>query len=232
MKPFITASLLLASTTLTACATDDVQGEEMDIEIMSQGGKSDAVDGKRLRIRSGFEISPWYNFEDAQFEELSNLARVKSVKVDVATNDTVVVSGNMFTFPGTAAETAIAESPWFGDKILNVSVEAAPGAKTAGALGFVMFDRFVENGKMIGCIKSGKSTNFFKSVAIDLVAREVHVDDADTYTFTQCGIAPNGTALGDGTDARGWNFGTYVLPLETTGSLKGTFNYKLKADLI
>jgi uncharacterized protein YaiE (UPF0345 family) len=235
MKTILATTLLLATASLTACATDDgATGTEMDIEITSKGGKSDAVDGKRLRTRIGVAISPWYNYEDAEQEELSNLARAKSVKIDAATSSSVVVSGNMFTFPASASDAAVEASPWFGDKILRLSVEAAPGAKTADVLGFVLTDTVVEPLTMISCVRGAVSSNFFRSVDIDLVARELHVDDTHTFSFAECGIAPDGTAMLDTTNAevRVWNFGTFVVPLETTGSLKGTYNYKMKAELL
>ncbi len=66
--------------------------------------------------------------------------------------------------------------------------------------------------------------NFFTTLAIDLTAREVRVDATTAFTFAECGIPVDGT--------RGvWDFGVFALPLETTGSLKGTYNYTLKADL-
>ncbi len=69
--------------------------------------------------------------------------------------------------------------------------------------------------------------------AIDLVAREVHADDTYTFTFAECGIAPEGSPLeGANGVQQGWSFGTFVVLLETTGTLKGTYNYKMKADLL
>ena len=224
MKPSLIASILLASASLTACATDDsAPGEEMDIEITSVGGKSDAIDGKRLRVRTGFSVSPWFKSGDAQFDELADLTKVKEVSVDVATNDAVVVSGTSFLFTGTAGA-AVEDSPWYGEKIFKLSVEAALGAKTASSLGFILFDASAETAKIIKCTRGAQSTNFFHSVAIDLTARELHADSTLTFTFAECGLGSAAKTT--------WDFGAFVVPLETTGSLEGKFNYKMKADLI
>lgn len=226
MKTIITASLLLATAALTACATDDgALGDEMDIEIRSADGKADSISGKRLRFRTRDQVSPWYDNGDARLDAVADLTKVKSVSVDVATESTAVVSGDVFIFSGTDG-TSIDGKPWFGNQLLTLSVDGAPGARTAAALGFVVVDG---NGKTLACVNGSTTINFFQELAIDITSREVHVDSSKTFTFTECGLSKEGVEVAG---HRSWDLATIVVPLETEGALKGKYNYKLNAEAI
>jgi len=216
---------LIAATSLAACATESDLGDEMDVEITSKGGKSDAINGKRLRIRAGEGVAVWQTTGDAAVDALADLSKVKSMSVDAATADLAIVSGNRFELTGTNSTTAVGDSPWAGAKKLRLAVAAAPGAGSAADLGFILFNTAPDVPRQLGCTRGAVSTNFFHTLVIDLTAREVLADATTTFTFAECGIPVDGTR---GT----WELGTFTLPLETTGSLKGTYNYKLEAELL
>ena len=226
MKTILVASVLIASAALSACATDDgAQGDELDFEIQSADGKADAVSGKKVRFRTREQIAPWYDNGDARLDALADLSTVKSVTIDVATQDAIVVTGNVFRFAGTDG-LSLDGKPWFGDQLFTISVEGAPGARTAAALGFIAVDA---DSKKISCARGATSINYFQELTVDISNREVHVNSDKTFTFAECGLSADGTVF---ENQKVWDLAIFVIPLETTGALKGKYNYKLNAEAI
>lgn len=239
MQPSFLATLstgLVASMCLFGCATDGEQGgelEDFDVVIASNDGtKADVIDGKALRIRTGVRVSPWYDYTDAAWAEKADLQTFKTVKVDLATDSTAVVSGDWYGFEGTDGVYALEDSPWMNDGLLQLSVMKRPGSTTR--MGFLIQDVLWKRTPFT-CNSGAVKLNYFESLTINLKSREVYANEKHTFTFAQCGIddgIAHKASAGPDAGKPAWNFEVFVVPLETSGALKGTYEYRLLADVI
>lgn len=220
MKPTI-AALFALSTLVSACATDDGT-QELDVTLADSGGKADAIDGKSLRLRMRDVISMWAPEAPAQWKA-SSVSAWNKTKVQLTTSATVAVEASVFSFSGTDMP-SFDESPWSGDKILQLSTEKRG---TTATMGILLVDG--ATGAIVKCTKAGKINNVFDTVAIDLAARSVYADDV-TFTFAECGIdegADDGTGVGPV-----WLFGAVALPYASEGPLVGVHELRMKAELL
>jgi hypothetical protein len=239
MQPSIFTTLsagLVASMCLLGCAADGEGGgelEDFDVVLASNDGtKADVIDGKVLRVRTGVRVSPWHEYGDQVWTDKADLGLWKKVKVDLATDSTAVVSGDWFGFEGTDGVYALDESPWMDDGLLQLSVEKKAGS--TARMGFLIQDVLWKRTPFV-CSSGAVKLNYFESLTINLKAREVYANEKHTFTFAQCGIdggIAHKALAGPDAGKPAWNFEVFVVPLETTGALKGTYEYRLKAEVI
>jgi hypothetical protein len=198
MKPSTLAIALLGSMSLAACATDP-EGVDIEVTAAPADGKFDSVAGKQFRFH---RVEAWVSsFEGGAY---TDLAADLSMKINVATDSTVVVSGKAWGFM---------ESNWPEDHILKLSATSRPGAKTATAMLLVLVDSF----KMTPISCGGG--NIFSKVALDPIAKEAHVD-GKTFTYAQCGLEGARPSID-----------VFVVPEGTSGALEGEYTFRLNATV-
>lgn len=201
MKTSTIVTALLGSLLATACATDADSGVDVDVTAApSDTGKFDAIAGKQFRFH---HVESWQSAQkDGAFPDL---LVDQSMKINVATDTTAVVSGKAWGFN---------ESNWPEDTILKLSATPRTGAKVAPSMLLVMIDSFTM--KAITC----SGANLFASVALDPFAKEVHVDGKQTFTYAQCGLESARPSID-----------IFVVPTSTTGSLEGEYKFRLNATV-
>lgn len=199
MQPSTILLALVGSLTVAACATDAPEAEGIDVTAAPTDGKFDAISGKKFRFH---RVEAWIaTYKDGSYVDL---ASDLSMKVNVATDSTAVVSGKSWAF---------GESNWPEDNILKLSATPRPGAKTASAMLLVLVDTFKSTPITCG------GGNLFSNVALDPFAKEAHID-GKTFTYAECGL-----------EGARPSFDVFVVPASSTGALEGEYKFRLNASV-
>lgn len=209
MRNAILLSTLTALLPIAACATDDIEEDEITLELTDGSGKADDINGTQLRLRGSVLVA-----SDRR------AAGPMTMTVDEKTDRTTVARGDFVMVTGDDAN----EGGSFNrNKMLQVDIEGPANV----TMGFVVRTGIT---RKVNCARGNIRRNVFRSFSVNMRDKEIYVDSRLTFTFAECGLTPAVRASDDEPAAYMLDF--FALPIRAPGQLEGAYEYRLNIETI